>query len=700
MASLPDEERSRLEAQLRAAIKDRRRVEPIWYECLAFCKGFHWVKFVGQHNRTLVTVPNPRNIDRYTVDELTQFRLTLLGELSAGDDRPQVLFRQDDAPSEDYAEQANDVLEYGWQEEWDGDQVLLEAKLTAIDLGTAPVRCRYDNTVGPVVAQAPYLNGQPVLDKQAQAQLVDQAVQGGQRLDVRDVKQGRICWEAGTPFNVLVPPGFPREDRFPWECWVSVEPLAELKERYKAAAADLAPDAIRSVATLGVPADPGGNTGDGGRQGTVKDHCLVYTVYQRPTTKLPEGRVVVMAGEQMKVLDVLPQLPYMSADKTRRAGVHYLHCVRVTDRFWSRGFVELGLSPQRAINKRVTQIAQTIDRDQAKVFIEEGALKRTPDGYPMEVVWLKPGKPQPQVYKGAGPGDWMYKDVEANRENLARAIFPDVGLGENPDNVQTYSQLALLKSQAARRLDSITQQHRATTVHLCEDSLYDIGRYWPDGRKVQVAGEDGQLRAFTFNASQMPDYYRVMFASGSGKPRGQEAQLQLITDTWQAAVAAGAVVQDPAGWVDWFKRSNEAGRMLDLPTPPVDTQREKALHENAMFVQGIPPEQAVSLVDYFDNHELHITVHRQVQAHARLMGRDDQFITVESHVKEHERQAILNAAQQLQNSPAGAMSPPQLPPGPNLQPPPGAPPGAPAGAPAGPAANGSSGKPAPPAYRQ
>lgn len=70
------------------------------------------------------------------------------------------------------------------------------------------------------------------------------------------------------------------------------------------------------------------------------------------------------------------------------------------------------------------------------------------------------------------------------------------------------------------------------------------------------------------------------------------------------------------------------------------------------------PGQAAALVDYFDNHPLHIAEHRLIQSHARLMGRQDVFVAVELHVKEHERQATLNALEMAQHQALNATPPP------------------------------------------
>jgi hypothetical protein len=641
--NLSDEERQLWKKRIAAAEADQRKYMPLWLEILAFCQGFHWVKYSGPLSRKLVTIPPPKHGRRYTVDELTQYRLTILGELAGDNERPMAQFRTDDRPVADYADQANQALAYGWNEEWQADEVLQDAKRTMIDLGTAPIRCYFDPNVGEYTGEKPFLGGQ-MLQREQAMQLIDQ----GERVQIKNMREGKICWEAGLPFNALVPPGVPREKQFNWLVWKSVAFLPDLKEQYPQAAEKLTADAIRSLATLSRPQDPAGREqGIESSQDNLGDHCFVYTCFQLPNRKNPQGKVVLLGCERQEPLETLDTLPYRAPDKSWRAGIYFLHAIRLTDRFWSRGFIEMALDPQRAINEHSTRIEQTIAHGQPFRWIEEGSIKKLPDGSAGSVGWLKVGKPRPQTDPGMPPGTWMYDVIRARREDLARAVMPEAAMGENPTNVTTYSQLALLHSQAAKRLNAILRQNGKVVVHLTEDSVWDIKTKWGPEKQVELAGNAEGLQAFTFNASQWPDYYKIGFASGPPLPKGQDAQIKLVEDMWNAAIQAGAAVRDADRWLAWRKDSMEAGKMLALPSPPVDAQVEKAQYENDILYGKPDPQIATQLVDYFDNHQMHITIHRSLQGTTRLMGRTDLFVALEIHCKEHERQMMQTAMQSV-----------------------------------------------------
>jgi len=141
-----------------------------------------------------------------------------MGKLMSDDFRPQILFRREDIESEEFAEQANQALEYGWDYEWDGDNVLVKLLIKLLTFGTCAVRCRFDPTIGPMVAEnVPFgKDGQPILDPGEAIQAVAEAVQNGETLKFKDIR-GRTVWESLSPFNLLVPPGLDNEDDFPWE---------------------------------------------------------------------------------------------------------------------------------------------------------------------------------------------------------------------------------------------------------------------------------------------------------------------------------------------------------------------------------------------------------------------------------------------------------------------------------------------------
>lgn len=637
---LSEDDARKIRGRVRDGREDRRKnMEPLWAECLEFAQGKHWLVSVDRGGRRQLILPKlPKGRLRYTVDELSQYRQTVLGELGMDDDRPQVLFRQEDQPDEAAAEQANDLLAYAWESEVQADEALEDGRRYLIDMGTSAVRVRFDPLAGPVRITVPVgPDGQAQLAPDVIKTLQDTgALPDGSLPKFKTMHEGRGRWEPGSGFNIIVPPGVHRERDFPWECWVAAEPVDSLVEEYPAAKGIKA-DELADINQMSDRENVTASEGGIGRAqpGKLTDHVLVFTYYERPCAKYGKGRVVVMAGEKMQVIATRDQLDYKAPDGTYRSGVHYFHYIRLSNRFWSKGLVEAGMDPQRVIEKLRTTAIEIAARSLPKVYAAKGSITRQPEGLPLEVVWMDPRLPKPVIDNGPGVPAWLDAQVQAAREDLSRAIgVRDVSLGENPAGVNTYSGLALLRDQDGRKLDPVVGPFDLTVGKLCEDTLYDIARYWPDGKQVAIAGPDGALKAFEFKKTMLPDFYRVQIARGASKPRGQGAQLKMVED-----IATYAQTTNQPLPVSWVKESMEAGKPVDLPPEPQNDQEEKARVENTMIWEGQQPQ-----VDYFDDHPLHIIEVRSLQTQARLTGRQDVWDAGEVHARAHMDAAAKNAA--------------------------------------------------------
>src|SRR5450759_2223150 len=386
-ALLADEETGKWRKRIQEAKNARRTYEANWNQCLAFAAGKHWTEVSKRTNR-LFTPDPPEGLDRYTVDELTQYRLTILGELTMDQDRPLVLFREAYLPDRDFAKSANNAITYGWDAEWDGDRSLFEAKMVMIDLGTAAIRGRWDPSVGPPrVKQVPFTDGKPILDPKPAREHMAQAELSNSPVDLRSIRQGAIRWDVGTPFNLLVPAGITREDKFPWECWVEAVHKDTLRALYGQKIAAFKPDVIEDI---GAGADGADLKTSGPATRQIEDHLFVYTVYAKPNPEYAAGRTLTFVGQNLELVEARNDLPCEAPDGTPRSGIHYFHYVRLTNRFFSRGIIELGKEAQRAINKRRTQIAATIDRGQPFILHEKGSIPKR-KGFPVEMIPMERG---------------------------------------------------------------------------------------------------------------------------------------------------------------------------------------------------------------------------------------------------------------------------------------------------------------------
>lgn len=651
----PDGIRQTWEDRIRQARTARRRFEPRFLSDLAFAAGQTWQVWDKRRRQMRhISQVDPRYADRelYTINKIREYREAQLGELASDDDRPQLLVAQDGEDAEDAAKQLNQAVAYAWEHEWDADTALQKARAYCVDLGVSAIRCCWDPDAGEITSHhplgpdgKPIPAGSPLLD-----QLREQGTIDGRLPAFKPVRQGRTRWQAYSALQLLPPPGVNHEDDFPWEILYDVALVDDLKDEYGAKAASLVEDTdIASV--MGITSPQTAAAGEIAEQ-RLRGYCWRYVCFQRPTRRWPDGRFAVLASNRFVLLDNTDELDYQLPGGRPHTGVVYLHWWRATDRFWSQSLIGALKDPQRIIDRRETQNLEIIDRGMPAAYVEDGTLEAEPTGAPMEHRRLKKDAAPPIIFAGIGPGEWMYRDLDHHAENLSHAsTLSPLRLGENPQNVDTYSQLQLLNDNEGLKRDHIKIEHRARVGTLTELGVQDIERYWPDEKKILVSGDDDQVSYAIFRKARIPAFYRAKVAKGAPQLRSQGAELKKVDAVWQAAVESGVAAKDPEAWTDWYSRSISAGSMQELPEPPRDSQQEMARLENLLMRDGQP----MPVMDY-DLLPVHLPEHREAMDEARAAGDLQWLARLDAHVKSHVAQAQANAAE------IAATAPPPPPP--------------------------------------
>lgn len=649
--------------------RDRKKREPVWHQNRAFASGKQWLKW-SRGDRSLKL--DPRDVaegkQRYTVDLLSQYMGTGEGLLAGADDRRDLVFSKEDTPSEQFTKAANDALGFGWDVEFGAPAALTRTKRRILVDGTAAVQAVFDPTVGRELGQVPIGDGrsvtvlganegeppqmmptkagQPILEGPlARAYIAEHQAEGTQP-EYRNMKEGRIRYRAYSVFNIIVPPGIEDEDDFPWEAIVDAVPIDTLITEYGDKAQGLQAEPLAALEMLGVKESfedsMGSDPEDADTPGKLDGHVARVRFYERPCREYPKGRFVCYAGERL--LHQRDELPVRRANGDYSSGIAYFHYRPVEGRFWGRSLVEQGKSPQRAFNRRVQQIAETIDRGQPYMVVsgDEDPIKSS--DRPLEIVKVPKFGQIPTAVQGIGPGEWMWRSLEELRQELEEAMgIKGVELGENPSNVNTYGQLQLLAEKARTKTNPIVEDFQAGIERLEEFSVYLMRRFWPADKQIAIIGEEEMAEAVEFKASELPEFFRFKVAEGA-RTRSQAAEIQLVTDVWNAAQTILATEQDPMvkhRWLQWYVDSLKAGKMLPLPDSPTDSQDEKARWQNAQLSEG----EAVQAAEW-DVPEIHLPIHEELRVEMEMAGRDDIVQIVSEHIAED--QAIAQQAADAQ----------------------------------------------------
>jgi hypothetical protein len=633
---------------------------------LAFASGQHWLVYNERQRRMVhISEADPRYADRelYTADRITEYREAALAEFDIDDDRPNVLVVQDGTTAEEIAEHINNAVDYAWNHEWGAEEILSIARPWCLDMGVAAIRCKWDPDQGEIEGHAPIdAKGNPLQPDEIAHLAANGTRYDGTLPNFKPVRKGSTCWEAYSALHILPPPGVTHERYFPWEILARPVPISELEELYPQLKGKVREDG--DIANLaGVTTAQEGRTGSP-TQNRLRGHAWLYTCFERPTAVHPNGLEVVLVSNQFLLADQREGFDYTLPDGTPHSGVVYLHWRRRSDRFWSASFITALKDPQRIINRRKTQNIEIIDRGMPHTYIRKGDMPEEPEGLPMEIVELAQNAAPPVMDKGTGPGAWMYEDIAALDADLQHAsTISALRLGENPQGVDTYSQLALLNDNESSKRARTHRDHRRQLATLVALGLYDIRKYWPEEKQILVGGEDEKIESAMYSRSQLPDFFMVNTAPGPA-PRSQGALLKQLDAIWAAAVQSWVAVNDGQAWVEWYSDSIKAGKPLDLPGAQSDTQKVLAYYENQLMTEGEQPQ-----VQDYDILPQHLPVHREAQDQARAAGDLETYQRLVAHIQDHIEVAQQNAAQ-LAATQQGAA--PTASPGQQSQNPPGA----------------------------
>jgi hypothetical protein len=660
--------------RIRDAEEAQKAFHGRWATALAFAAGEQWLvwnKRIGQLRSIRDEDERYADKELYTADRILEIRQSALGELGQDDNRPQLLTVQDGPDAENVDDVANRLVRYAWDDEWQADDALDRGRELCVDLGVSAIRCCWDPDQGNVTGRlATGADGSP-LGPEMNAALAEQgALPDGSLPRYRPVKEGRTSLEVYSAFQLLTPPGVTHEKMFPWEALRQVASVDDVRDLY-----GVRVNEDTNIAnSIGLPAATAGQAGQQQRN-RIRDHCWLYLCYDRPTRRNAQGRTLIFAGANLALCDVREGLDY-SLDGQPHSGIVYLHWWRRSDRFQSQGLIDRLVDPQRIVNRRKTQNLELVDSGMPKLITRKGDWPDT-TGATMEIVELDAKAADPHLMEGHGPGGWMYQDIASLDEDISHAsTISPLRLGENPNNVQTYGQLALLNDNEQVKRERMIQGQRAAVATIVKLGLYDIERYWPDEKQATVEGEDGRLERAVFRKSDIPKDVRVKPADGSPLPRTQGAQIKKVDAIFQAAVESGAAARDPDSWTAWYKASYDAGEPQDLPTRSPSTQQQLAQLENMLMRQGEEVEPA-----YYDDLHLHLPVHRTEQDQARADGDVELAARVERHIQKSKTLTIqANAAAAPPVPPQAPGLPQGPPPGPSAAPPPDAPPQLPPGA--------------------
>lgn len=237
------------------------------------------------------------------------------------------------------------------------------------------------------------------------------------------------------------------------------------------------------------------------------NHAVVIEKYEKPTKQFPNGRLIIVAGEQLLYYG---ELPYINQEDGKR-GFPFIKQVSIDQPscFWGTGIVERLIPVQRAYNAVKNRKHEFLNRISMGVLtVEDGSV----DLDNLEEEGLSPGKIL--VYRqGASAPRFMTAnqvptDFEREEEALLSEFMLISGVSDSLRNTSNYANMSgvalqLLIEQDDSRITTTADKIKDAIKNVAGQILRLYKQYATIPRLFKLVGANGELEIMYFSSSDI-----------------------------------------------------------------------------------------------------------------------------------------------------------------------------------------------------
>ncbi len=336
------------------------------------------------------------------------------------------------------------------------------------------------------------------------------------------------------------------------------------------------------------------------------NYAIVIEKYEKPSIEYPNGRLIIVAGDELLYVG---ELPYKNgADGERTFPFIQQVCIEQTGCFWGTSIIERVIPIQRAYNAVKNRKHEFLNRLSMGVLtVEDGSV----DVDNLEEEGLSPGKIL--VYRqGANAPNFMANtnvpaDFTLEEQRLLDEFKTISGVSDILNNTSTYANMSgvalqLLIEQDETRISVTSDQLKFAIKQMAKHILRLYKQFATVPRLLKIVGDHGELEVMYFSSSDISSD-EVNFETDTELNESLAQRRSMVFDLLKAGL-----LQDENG-----KLSNRMRiKALELLGFGVwesaqdinELHQKKASAENAEFIEGQMPQ-----VKEIDNHKLHIDEH-------------------------------------------------------------------------------------------
>ena len=369
------------------------------------------------------------------------------------------------------------------------------------------------------------------------------------------------------------------------------------------------------------------------------DHVILLEKYEKPTSKEPNGRLSIVAGDKLLYDGELPYINGVDGDRefpfVRQVSVDQIGSV------WGVSVIERCIPIQRAYNIVKNRKHEFMARLAGGVLaVEDGSvdidLIEEEGIAPGKIIVYRNGSTPPRfIDPGSVPNDF-----DAEEDRLLNEFISISGVSELmrdssvPSAVSSGTALSLLIEQDDTRLTVTAEHIRDAVVKIAEYVIALYKQFASNLRLMKITDDNGKIETYYWNSGDI-SYEEIVLESVNELTESPAQRRSLLFDLYKSGIFVGddgkissrvkSKIIDALGF-------NSFETVEDLSSLHV----KKAVEENLKLL-----DETLAPAD-FDDHEIHIAEHTKYLLSTDQKQNDEQRKNIQNHILEHRVLAFAN----------------------------------------------------------
>lgn len=238
-----------------------------------------------------------------------------------------------------------------------------------------------------------------------------------------------------------------------------------------------------------------------------KNSNLVIEKYEAPTTKYPNGRLIIVAGDKLVYMG---ELPYINLSENKRGYPFITQCSIVNPNcFWGSSIIERCVPIQRSYNAIKNRKHEFLNRISMGVMaVEDGSVDTDnleEEGMaPGKVLIYRQGSPMPKLLNpGTVPTDFTLEEDRLLNEFLTVSGVSDLLRNSSLTNNVSGVALQLLIEQDEARLIQSAEQIREAVKTISKHILRLYKQFVTVKTSSKLIDNNGKIEMFYWNRSSI-----------------------------------------------------------------------------------------------------------------------------------------------------------------------------------------------------